>query len=837
MNEFDWTGGGKEGLSDYGLYVKAERLNGRVPLSYEAREAKKIADATPWVLNEEAPDWDPDVEYLRKAVVRYAGSLWLARQSSTGVEPERDGDTWLQLIPGIDQSKFDELLEEADARVAQAAVQAGIAQGAATGALATKSQIDVIAGQVGAAAASVGRYDSIADGLAATTNGQSFYVPTGNYLRAYKNVAGVEQAQPAMDTYTRQGVNAVSRRPAHAIFAAAGLIGATVAIGTALVGATTLDGRKLGEDRAYTAKAIGVAEPRRVLPFAGLATATFGNGMLMTGSTIAGAQITGPTAVTRRASEPRTIFAAGGVVSGEWDRGTTLLSGRTIVGAAINSGGGGSGGANTEPETPVGGVETRAVIDPQTGRSLNQLWLRRSEGAYTKLTDGPYATSLIGISGPGAATLYRRGAVNAVKWRATPIGSAAKDRPRRLYLFLGTGQSLRLGHTDAAQEPLPAWRGNVHERAYMFDSSAVDGLDRGPRVQVVFDRNLVVADAQFSRRVPLHGAPHAGNLNHAQTSSEAMGLAFLGQHAHWQDEALFVVIGTGATGVSYFTPGSAHFQSIEKAIDAAAARVAAYNAVSANAMELHVISDAQQGEEDNVLGTSQASYVSQWTAIINGIAAKVAAVGGTYRGHIFAQCHQVPGSQLTEVGMATYGQAELVRTGIAMAVPVYPMLPGGNATHLWPLTYLPLGCSLAYAAAERINGVNPSVYVKETDAKLQPGGTSTLVTITGGTGPFNFDTTTIPNAADGNYGIRAKDNAGALAVSSVTWSGQRQFMVNHAATTLGQAPKLELGTRGTGQLPTATATRLNIRDASAWPCAATGQIVSGWLLCDTIPIT
>jgi hypothetical protein len=110
------------------------------------------------------------------------------------------------------------------------------------------------------------------------------------------------------------------------------------------------------------------------------------------------------------------------------------------------------------------------------------------------------------------------------------------------------------------------------------------------------------------------------------------------------------------------------------------------------------------------------------------------------------------------------------------------------------------------------------------------GTTTTVCTITGGNGEFVFDTDSFANRSDGFYGVSMRTAAGAdIAVSSVTWIGANELLVAHASTVAGSF--VQFGLRGTGNhYPSSDFPRVNIRDTSAWPCGATGQNTSGWMM-------
>lgn len=520
-----------------------------------------------------------------------------------------------------------------------------------------------------------------------------------------------------------------------------------------------------------------------------------------------------------------------------------------------------------------GSVDTFDLVDSRTNRALSQVWLGLHDNVKVPLTGGDKPASLVSYSiasSIGTAVVARAGLEQKVKWRVNRIGSALGVRPRKLYLILHWGQSLNLAFADTDQEPIAPWRGDVSEHAFMFDSSAFDGIDRGPRpfqlTPTASYKTTEIDDVQFSKIVPLHEDTHGLNGVHAMSSAGPCAFALHHQHIAWEDVSISTVIGTGATNIAYFIPDSAyaaavgtgteaaklalstaHFRSMIKAIVAAKARVDAYNAINPSSpiMELEVITTSQQGEEDNSIGTSATTFKNHYASILAGLKAKILNLGGVYRGHIFAQTMQVPLVPGGIVAMATTAQADMARAGShggvnTYCLPIYPMLPGGNQTHLWPRTYYSIGSGFAYYIAEiRRGAYNPTLFVADGAAVLSGGNTITC-TVSGGTGDLTVDTTTIPNTADGKYGLTAVDDLGALTIASVAVSGNQVVVTLSGTTDLTKHPKIRFGMAGVGQLPTSTAPRVNIRDTgvtSEWPCAFQGNIVSGWLIAHEVACT
>lgn len=527
------------------------------------------------------------------------------------------------------------------------------------------------------------------------------------------------------------------------------------------------------------------------------------------------------------------VDSAGGVIA-------DILTDGTFRGGWAGGGGSGGEASTAEEVTVVGDFETRGIAADESGRIVNQVWLREAENVYRAITGGPYSTRHVGLDSidGNIATLnvYRQGAAAKAKYRITPLGSTALSTPRRLYLGLYWGQSLIVALIESPDRPDAPWTGIVPGNAWMFDGANVDGLPRGSRPAQYSpqgaNKNLGIDPDQFARIIRQRAAQHAYNGINGQTPAETAALALMGQHLQPADHILSTVIGTGATAIASFLPGAAHNDSLMAAIDAAAARRDAMNdAMAAGATpdrwELHVFSASQIGEQDTQDNTPEATIISRMEAVIDSISDKVAAVGGTFIKHfILATMYSEGGTDRR----ATIAQGEMGKTGTAVVIPTHHLLPGGRSAHLMPLTYLPQGSALAHAVAEVI--ADPAYelpHVKDGDAVLTSA-TTTVCAVSGGNGSLVFDILTIPNRPDGNYGVTMTDDDGDIAVSAVAITGPAEITITHAATAIVDNPMVKFGLDGGAlQLPDANGPRVNIRDTSDWPCAATGQTVSGFM--------
>lgn len=471
----------------------------------------------------------------------------------------------------------------------------------------------------------------------------------------------------------------------------------------------------------------------------------------------------------------------------------------------------------------IGAVDIRQAPGVVTGRNLDQLFLRRSSSVYTPLTFGPTPARLLSADiTTGVASVRRGGSTQAVKWRTTAISAA-----NVMHLMLVMGQSLGQAFIDTGvTEKIAPWRDPVADRAWQF--RAGDGIQRGPRpLQVIpnsGNKNVQIDSAQLQYLEPLRGANHAYYDQNGQTTHETLAAALLGQHLDHRAHVLGACVGTGSTAISSFAPATAHYLSAQAVITAAAAQAAAMNCT------LKVWLIWNQGEQDNTDGTAQATYEAAWIAIRDGLSAHTVSAGGTFGGALIQQC-LLWGSGVP--GMATLAHANLMLTGEAMGITPKPMAPGwSTAVHLLPLTYLPLGCSTAYEIARAIAAGSqvPPVRVAAGDAHLT---TSTQIdcTISGGSGSYVFDTTTMVADPEGKYGVRVWDTSGEVTVSAVALTSATNLRITLAAPVLlANSPRVEFGLDGVSYQPLDASARVNIRDDSAWPCGATGQIVSGWMI-------
>lgn len=465
-----------------------------------------------------------------------------------------------------------------------------------------------------------------------------------------------------------------------------------------------------------------------------------------------------------------------------------------------------------------GALELRTVPGVITGRSVDQVFLRRGPGIYAPLTGGASPVTLISSDTvSGSAVIRRAGVERPLKWRPTPLGDGLT-----MHLGLHIGQSLTQGHVDTGQtERVPYWRDLVcPERAWQFQAG--DGVQRGPRVAQYFptagNKAVPLDPTQIERLEPLRGARHANNQQYAQTACETAALALLGQHLHRNDHYLGAVVGTGSTAVADFAVGSQHYLNALMVIDAA------YEQAVARSLGLTVWLVWNQGEEDNDLGTSQATYEATWLALRDGIAAHVAGLGAAdFGGTVIMQTLRRL-SGLT--GMATLAHASLIAAGEALGVMPVAMsdVPYSGSTHILPLTYLPLGAAIGYEISRMIAGGSPATPHVAAGGAVLTTGTQIDCTISGGTGTFLFDDTL---SRDSTYGVRVANADGDCPISAIAFTGANTLRITLASPILiGSAPVVSFGLYGSG----ANSSRVSIRDNSEWPCPCTGNIVSGWMM-------
>lgn len=522
-------------------------------------------------------------------------------------------------------------------------------------------------------------------------------------------------------------------------------------------------------------------------------------------------------------------LAAGGWAYVRYNQDGYVQSGRLVDGTTIG-------------ETSVGAVgdfETIAKAGTRTGRAVNQVALHIDEQVQVFVSNGPWPTTY--VSGDSGEIIVRCehpyddfAKDQTRKYRTSRVGSSL-GAVHRLHLEILMAQSGGVGIIDSGVNPIPPWRDEVCERARMFDSSNYDGLPRGPRVlhknPAATNKDVVADDLQFAKHVIAYGSDHAGSGAASQTPMESFAAAMIGQHMHYEDIVLVCVVGTGSTASIDFLPGAPdteHMQTAKKAITAAQAIVTAFNANKSGTWELHVGLQVNQGEEDNATSVPEATYMANWIAIRDEIEAATGAAGGTFHKMIFHHCMQRPASVTS---MATIAQAKLVKQDEAESVQYYGLKPGFSNPHFFPATYLPLGSAGAYMRAQLIaDGTYRTPHVADGDAILTSA-TTTVCTITGGNGTFQFDTDSFANRSDGNYGVTMRDDSGALAVTSVELTDVNEITITHASTTIGDNPVVEFGLDGAGNhYPSSDFPRVNIRDTSSWPCICSGQIISGWMM-------
>ena len=471
----------------------------------------------------------------------------------------------------------------------------------------------------------------------------------------------------------------------------------------------------------------------------------------------------------------------------------------------------------------VAGVDVRPVAGSITGRSVDQVWLRRSPAVWRPISYGHLPARLVSADTvAGSAAIVRDGAAAVLRWRPAPLGSGGVLRH-----VLIMGQSLAMGHVDAGvTERRPYWRDPVlPERAWQFADAA--GVQRGPRPLQVAplggNKAVPLDPAQIARLEPLRGARHADNAQYCQTAGETAAAALLGQHLHPDDHVLVSVIGSGSTAIADFGPASTHYANAQAVITAAAAQA------TARGLSLVTYLVWSQGEEDTTVGTDKAAYKAAWKVIRDGIAARVVSVGGTFGGTVLHQTLERTGTPAQVLGMATYAHAELITEGEALGVMPSTCPPYySGSTHLLPLTYLPLGSATAYEIARLIAGGSPAT--PRVASAVLTNATTITCTLAGGNGSYQADTT---QAADATLGIRVVSAAGDLAIAGVAISGATLTITISAATDIADAPVVRLGLHDAG----ASQSRVSIRDTSGWTCGATGSVVSGWMPHHAVTVT
>jgi len=160
--EYPHTGGGRTGPSAYEVYVEVQLAASLTVLS----KAAWVASLVPWVFDPANPDYSALTTYPARSVVRFVGSLWLARSQTIGVTPGSNGLIWQELVEGIDLALYTVLL--AAAETARAAAETAAS----------------------AALVSAVVYDTVIAGLAAVGEGGVFKVAEDDSLSLYTDTGG-----------------------------------------------------------------------------------------------------------------------------------------------------------------------------------------------------------------------------------------------------------------------------------------------------------------------------------------------------------------------------------------------------------------------------------------------------------------------------------------------------------------------------------------------------------------------------------------------------------------------------------------------------------------------
>jgi hypothetical protein len=478
---------------------------------------------------------------------------------------------------------------------------------------------------------------------------------------------------------------------------------------------------------------------------------------------------------------------------------------------------------------PVGAVEERIVYGTVTGRSTRQIGVRRTPGIYVFPSGGPNDVSLIS-TGNGSAKIKRNGQIHDLRWRPVAIdGSPYFD----FQLFVG--QSNQQGNADTGvAERAVYWRDPVHERGTMFDSSWIDGLDRGPRpfqlAPMAGNKGVSIDPLQLMRVIPLRGASHAGDEQYFHTAAEGCVHALLGQHLSERARVHAAVIGTGSTAIASFLPGTAHMTSIQRAINRAGELAVGMGRI------LRVTLHWNQGEEDNEIGTTASVYQAALLTIRDFIRDLVVSLGGVFVGLFVAQC-----MQSIATSMAGLAQAALALAGEIVLVPTHAILPGwSGSTHYLPLMHLPLGQSIAYAVAETIatGTLYKAPRVEAGNAKLVNSQTIECAP-SGGNGAYQVDTTTIPDAQDAKKGVTVHRAGSPVTIASVLIPSPGKITIaTNDAFQVGDVIGFGVyGAAGAALMPAAAAPRIPMRDTSNWPCGLSGQPISGWFMAHRVTVT
>lgn len=789
MSDLALYGGGASGLSAYEIYVEVATEAGD-PILSKSAWLDSLVGPTGVNFDADNLEWASGTLYAATDGVTYSGSVYLAKRATQGEAPAATPDAWQLMIEGIDADLYDDLLSAAEAQRVAAQSAAATATSASTAAAASAAAAAVSAN---AATVAADVYASTSAGLAGTSVGDQFAVADGDEIVRYRHDSGPVATElvryPSAAAVAAQQVEIDQKATRYVVPLLAAAVTLVAAGASALIGGTDASGDLAAPvGRAWIVPAFGALRQIEVTP----------DGAII--------------GTTGTASPIMTVPRLADLVSAELGEDGSFIA------------------AERAERLPaeVGEIEVRQTGGQVTGRATAQAFLRRTSSVYVPLTCGQDAVEVLSAD-TGSATVSRNGVASSVKWRATPVGTGGT-----MHMLLMVGQSLAMGYTDSGiSDRWPLMRDPVADRAWQF--AAGDGVQRGPRpsqVRPVYaNRAVVVDDEQLAKLEPLRGALHAYDEQFSQTVVETAAFALLGHHLHHMDQVLGAVIGTGSTAIADFTSGSAHYQSCTAAITAAAAQAEARNC------DLTVWLIWSQGEEDNAVATSQATYEAAWTDLMDDLAAHAVSEGATWGGAVIQQCLQRPGGV---TGMATLAHAHLIATGEAAGVPPVPMRPGhSGAAHLFPAAYLPLGAAVAAEIARAIDAGSVQAPPHVSAAVLT---TSTQIdcAISGGNGTIVFDTTTMDADPDGTYGVRVINSSGtAVAITSVEIVGGNALRITLPfALTLGSpAPRVEFGLDGPALLSQDDYARVNIRDTSGYRCPATGQVVSGWMIHHRVNIT
>lgn len=498
----------------------------------------------------------------------------------------------------------------------------------------------------------------------------------------------------------------------------------------------------------------------------------------------------------------------------------------------------------TAPDDGVftaGEYETRGVPGPYSNRIRQHVFkLEATTGSiidevaniWRQLSSGPYDAKFLRQIAAGEIEVSRNNEKHRLHYRtANRIGGAGVVRGT-----IHIGQSLNLAHKDNGavsillnEDPVAPLNVN-YGGAGMFDSSAFDGLDRGPRVLQVepagSNKNVALDTGQLANVVSLRESLHADSRTYYGTECSSLAHALLAQHYERETIHICAVIGSGSTEIAAFEKNSVVGAHYANALLVAQA-MEDYATSIGRDCEIDVI--WCQGEEDNSLGTPIATYKTALTGIATDLETDITAITGqTVFNFLVKQTTELEGGELAMAGIA---HAELMIAGTVKGLATYPIKPGASgAVHMMPATYLPWGSAAAYELAACYD--DPTRKPTHTTFDSKSGDTATFNIVGGSGAGYKFDTTTIDNAVDGNYGYTASDDSGSLDVLDMSIAGG-VLTIQHDRTitgTLNWGFGIEHATGGASLMPRGPAPRVNIRDGSDWTCPQTGQVISGWMI-------